>query len=104
MLLGKKEGMSGISEQVLSRALKTWECITCHHTDDKCFGDYWFLDGTWMHFNGHYYIIDTEYRTWHQARENCKTVGTTGSDLVVIDSEEEQNFLNRKFHGYISVK
>ena len=53
-------------------------------------------DQSWMPFNGKYYKINMDYRSWQQARQHCQNVAPAGSDLVIIDNEEEQTFLNGK--------
>ncbi|XP_051802238.1 CD209 antigen-like protein E [Acanthochromis polyacanthus] len=46
----------------------------------------------WVHFNHSFYYISSMKKTWEDSRNDCMHKGT---DLVVIDSEEEQNFTER---------
>ncbi|XP_022611435.1 CD209 antigen-like protein C [Seriola dumerili] len=44
----------------------------------------------WRRFGSSYYYISTEKKAWDQSREECLK---EGADLVIINSEEEQQFL-----------
>ncbi|CAL9700834.1 unnamed protein product [Knipowitschia caucasica] len=41
--------------------------------------------------NQSFYYISTGTKTWEQSRQNCRD---KGGDLIIIDSREEQEFLN----------
>ncbi|KAI1886045.1 hypothetical protein AGOR_G00209990 [Albula goreensis] len=60
----------------------------------------------WMLFNSKCYLFSdgNQWNTWSNSRKNCLM---SGADLVVIDSKEEQEFINShslsyydKWHGY----
>ena len=51
----------------------------------------------WHLYNGHCYAFSTNSVKWLQAREACETYPNT--DLVVIDDEEEQNYLKSVIEG-----
>ncbi|KAG7484576.1 hypothetical protein MATL_G00051120 [Megalops atlanticus] len=44
----------------------------------------------WEHFNPKYYYFSTEEKNWKDSRIECLQ---RGADLVIIESEEEQNFI-----------
>ncbi|XP_067106420.1 CD209 antigen-like protein C [Osmerus mordax] len=44
----------------------------------------------WQRFSSSFYHISTEDKSWAESRQDCKS---KGADLVVIDSREEQTFL-----------
>ncbi|XP_071360517.1 CD209 antigen-like protein C [Trachinotus anak] len=44
----------------------------------------------WRKFGTSYYYVSTEQKTWEKSREECQK---KGADLVIIDSDEEQEFL-----------
>uniref|UniRef100_A0A4W6CDA8 C-type lectin domain-containing protein n=1 Tax=Lates calcarifer TaxID=8187 RepID=A0A4W6CDA8_LATCA len=46
--------------------------------------------GCWRSFGSKYYYISSEQKTWEESTEDCRQKGT---DLVIINSEEEQRFL-----------
>ncbi|XP_063321752.1 CD209 antigen-like protein C [Pelmatolapia mariae] len=50
----------------------------------------------WTRFGSSCYFKSTETKTWSESRKHCKT---RGADLVMIDSKEEQEFIN-EFGGY----
>ncbi|XP_027134739.1 CD209 antigen isoform X4 [Larimichthys crocea] len=45
----------------------------------------------WMYFNGSLYYISSLRKSWQQSRDDCLQ---RGADLVIINSQEEQDFLN----------
>uniref|UniRef100_A0A3B4UNU7 C-type lectin domain-containing protein n=1 Tax=Seriola dumerili TaxID=41447 RepID=A0A3B4UNU7_SERDU len=45
----------------------------------------------WRMFNGSCYLLSTQSGSWEKGREDCRA---RGADLVVIDSLEEQTFLD----------
>ncbi|XP_044202934.1 C-type lectin domain family 4 member F-like [Thunnus albacares] len=46
----------------------------------------------WVYFNGSFYYISLDTKTWNESRTDCLQ---RGADLVVVNSEEEQEFINR---------
>ncbi|XP_053335429.1 C-type lectin domain family 6 member A-like [Clarias gariepinus] len=46
----------------------------------------------WRFFNSSLYYIFTEQKSWTESRQNCRERGT---DLVIINSKEEQEFINK---------
>ncbi|XP_071264260.1 receptor-type tyrosine-protein phosphatase H-like isoform X4 [Salvelinus alpinus] len=51
----------------------------------------------WRKFGSSFYYLSTEKKTWEKSRQDCLE---RGADLVIINSEEEQTFIN----GFESVK
>ncbi|XP_034053895.1 CD209 antigen-like protein E [Gymnodraco acuticeps] len=45
----------------------------------------------WRKFGCSFYLLSTEKASWQQSRQNCRAGGT---DLVIVDSYEEQEFIN----------
>ncbi|KAM9398844.1 C-type lectin domain family 4 member E-like isoform 2-T2 [Salvelinus alpinus] len=45
---------------------------------------------SWQKFESSWYFLSTETKTWKQSREDCLE---RGSDLVIINSDKEQEFL-----------
>ncbi|XP_032424163.1 CD209 antigen-like protein C isoform X2 [Xiphophorus hellerii] len=45
----------------------------------------------WMMFNSSCYFLSTSSGSWNKAREDCRN---RGGDLVVINDDDEQNFLS----------
>ncbi|XP_036438801.1 C-type lectin domain family 4 member E-like [Colossoma macropomum] len=48
------------------------------------------LQPIWKIFQSSIYYISTEKKTWDEGRQNCRD---KGADLVIINSREEQEFL-----------
>ncbi|XP_049328040.1 CD209 antigen-like protein C isoform X3 [Astyanax mexicanus] len=48
----------------------------------------------WSYFNSSLYYLTTNKKTWSGSRDECKQ---KGSDLVIINSREEQEFINKTF-------
>ncbi|KAI4878621.1 hypothetical protein NFI96_031163 [Prochilodus magdalenae] len=46
----------------------------------------------WIYFSSSIYYISTEKKSWRESRQHCKG---KGADLVIINSKEEQVFINR---------
>ncbi|KAI4877945.1 hypothetical protein NFI96_031159 [Prochilodus magdalenae] len=46
----------------------------------------------WIYFSSTIYYISTERKSWRESRQHCKG---KGADLVIINSREEQDFINR---------
>ncbi|XP_053335818.1 asialoglycoprotein receptor 1-like [Clarias gariepinus] len=46
----------------------------------------------WIYFSLSLYYISTERKNWTESRENCRE---RGADLVIINSTEEQEFINK---------
>ncbi|KAM9398932.1 C-type lectin domain family 17, member A-like isoform 3-T3 [Salvelinus alpinus] len=44
----------------------------------------------WQQFNSSWYFLSTETKTWEESREDCLE---RGADLVIINSDMEQQFL-----------
>ncbi|XP_063043318.1 hepatic lectin-like [Engraulis encrasicolus] len=51
-----------------------------------------FSDG-WKYFNGNYYYFPTDRKTWADSRDACVTMG---GHLVIIETQEEQYFLQEQ--------
>ncbi len=54
------------------------------------------VNATWISFSGHLYNFHTEAETWHRARYLCQMVNNS-TDLVVINNQEEQQFIQGVF-------
>ncbi|XP_042279324.1 CD209 antigen-like [Thunnus maccoyii] len=46
----------------------------------------------WKYFNGSFYYISSNMKTWHESRTDCLQ---RGADLVVVNSRDEQEFINQ---------
>ncbi|XP_053335437.1 CD209 antigen-like protein E [Clarias gariepinus] len=46
----------------------------------------------WFYFNSRVYYISTEHKNWTESRQYCRE---RGADLVIINSKEEQEFINK---------
>uniref|UniRef100_A0A8C4ZUS7 C-type lectin domain-containing protein n=1 Tax=Gadus morhua TaxID=8049 RepID=A0A8C4ZUS7_GADMO len=53
--------------------------------------------GNWTKFGCKCYFISNEMESWNKSRELC---GSVGADLVVVDSEEEMDFINIEGKSY----
>ncbi|XP_064870247.1 C-type lectin domain family 6 member A-like [Oncorhynchus nerka] len=56
----------------------------CSSTEQHC------QEG-WRYFDSSLYFLSTEKKTWEESRQDCKG---RGADLVIINSREEQYFIN----------
>ncbi|KAL2097667.1 hypothetical protein ACEWY4_006874 [Coilia grayii] len=45
----------------------------------------------WRYFSSHLYYVSAVNKSWHDARQDCRT---RGADLVIINSQEEQEFVS----------
>ncbi|KAL6466875.1 hypothetical protein MHYP_G00246790 [Metynnis hypsauchen] len=50
----------------------------------------------WRYFNYSVYYISTETKTWNKSREDCRE---GGADLLIINSREEQDFIEMLRRG-----
>nr|XP_033479568.1 CD209 antigen-like protein E isoform X3 [Epinephelus lanceolatus] len=50
---------------------------------------YHYLNQGWVYFSGSFYYISSIEKTWQDSRDDCVQ---RGADLMIINSEEEQNF------------
>nr|XP_033479566.1 CD209 antigen-like protein E isoform X1 [Epinephelus lanceolatus] len=48
-----------------------------------------YLNQGWVYFSGSFYYISSIEKTWQDSRDDCVQ---RGADLMIINSEEEQNF------------
>lgn len=55
--------------------------------------DVLFREG-WIYFRTSFYYVSTTQKTWQESREDCLH---RGADLMIIDSQEEQDFSKRLF-------
>ncbi|XP_062343045.1 immune-related, lectin-like receptor 4 isoform X2 [Osmerus eperlanus] len=69
--------------------------IERNHTDGRkepqCVPD-------WKYFGGKCYYFSSDMKTWAESRVACIS---SGGDLVIIESEDEQDFLTEEFVGKI---
>ncbi|XP_006787632.1 CD209 antigen-like [Neolamprologus brichardi] len=46
----------------------------------------------WVYVSGSFYYMSSEEKSWQESRQDCLQ---KGADLVIINSQEEQNFVNQ---------
>ncbi|KAJ0050658.1 hypothetical protein NL108_005040 [Boleophthalmus pectinirostris] len=56
-----------------------------------------YLQNGWVYFNTSFYYISLDKRNWQDSRTFCHE---RGSDLIVINSKDEQEF-TRRFHRFM---
>ncbi|XP_036439417.1 C-type lectin domain family 4 member K-like [Colossoma macropomum] len=56
----------------------------------------WIKNPEWRYFNYSVYYISTESKTWNKSREDCRE---READLVIINSREEQDFIEKLRRG-----
>ncbi|KAI4887788.1 hypothetical protein NFI96_023729, partial [Prochilodus magdalenae] len=62
--------------------------VTCLHVLDSV------LESQgWKRFGSSYYHFSTEQKNWNEARQACRD---RGADLVIINTEEEQEFIRKE--------
>ncbi|KAI4899953.1 hypothetical protein NFI96_032611, partial [Prochilodus magdalenae] len=55
----------------------------------------------WKRFGSSYYHLSTEQKNWNEARQACRD---RGADLVIINTEEEQEFIRKeKMYAWIGL-
>ncbi|XP_056592929.1 asialoglycoprotein receptor 1-like [Triplophysa dalaica] len=69
------------------KELNTW------HTEDLNSNN----SDKWIKYNFSFYYISSEEKSWTDSREDCKE---RGADLVIINSIEEQEFMQNATAGY----
>lgn len=85
----------------LSKEIKTFSSLQTQHQSeirqslsyqcDKVRNLAVAMSDKWEHFGNSYYYISSEMKTWEQANAWCHAIGT---DLVEVNSEAEQDFLD----------
>ncbi|KAA0703738.1 C-type lectin domain family 10 member A [Triplophysa tibetana] len=51
----------------------------------------------WIYYNFSFYYVSSAYKSWSNSRQDCEE---RGADLVIINSKEEQEFLQKVTAGY----
>ncbi|XP_034003332.1 CD209 antigen-like protein C [Trematomus bernacchii] len=55
----------------------------------------------WKKFGSSFYLFSTVYASWEQSRHNCTA---RGAHLVIVDSDEEQYFLDAMISNFSMIK
>ncbi|KAF5892656.1 C-type lectin domain family 4 member E-like isoform X1, partial [Clarias magur] len=58
-----------------------------------------FLKLGWTYSNSSFYYTTSEQKSWEESRQNCRE---RGADLVIINSREEQEFINLLRRGRVA--
>ncbi|XP_026069138.1 C-type lectin domain family 4 member E [Carassius auratus] len=54
------------------------------------------LQEKWIRAQGRFYVLSTDVMDWNSSRQRCQDLG---GDLVIINNEDEQDFLSKRVNG-----
>ncbi|XP_052405638.1 C-type lectin domain family 4 member E [Carassius gibelio] len=54
------------------------------------------LQEKWIRAQGRFYVLSTDVMDWNSSRQRCQDLG---GDLVIINNEDEQEFLSKRVNG-----